>query len=192
VPRLWTATIEAHRREVRDAIVAAASSLVAEHGLRAVTMSQIAEQTGIGRATLYKYFPDVEAILLAWHERQIAAHLEYLAHVRDRTGGTRERLGAVLEAYALIVRETRGHHDTELALFLHRDDQVVRAQEQLRSMIRDLLAEGRKAGEVRDDVAPDELAAYCLHALGAASGLPSASAVRRIVRVTLAALRPRA
>ena len=38
-------------------------------------MSQIAEQTGIGRATLYKYFPDVEAILLAWHERQVTGHL---------------------------------------------------------------------------------------------------------------------
>lgn len=34
-----------------------------------MTMSRIAEEIGIGRATLYKYFPDVEAILLAWHER---------------------------------------------------------------------------------------------------------------------------
>jgi Bacterial regulatory proteins, tetR family len=46
------------------------------------TMSQIAEETGIGRATLYKYFPDVEAILLAWHDRQIAAHIAYLEEVR--------------------------------------------------------------------------------------------------------------
>jgi len=28
-------------------------------------MSHIAEKTAIGRATLYKYFPDVDAILLA-------------------------------------------------------------------------------------------------------------------------------
>jgi AcrR family transcriptional regulator len=43
--------------EVRDVIVETTAALVAEHGLRAVTMSQIAEDTGIGRATLYKYFP---------------------------------------------------------------------------------------------------------------------------------------
>jgi AcrR family transcriptional regulator len=190
VPKLWTATIEAHRREVRDAILDAASSLVAEHGLRAVTMSQIAEQTGIGRATLYKYFPDVDAILLAWHERQIAAHLEYVAEVREQAGDAGERLAAVLEAYALILHESHGRHNTELATFLHRGDQVVRAQQQLRVMIRDLLAERSEAGDVRDDVAPDELATYCLHALGAASSLRSKPAVRRLVAVTLGGLRP--
>jgi AcrR family transcriptional regulator len=69
---------------VVDATLDTTAALVAEHGLRSVTMSQIAEQTGIGRATLYKYFPDVEAILLAWHERQVTGHLDYLAEVRDR------------------------------------------------------------------------------------------------------------
>ena len=59
VPRLWTETIETHRREVQEAIVETAGRLAISHGLLSVTMSQIAEETGIGRATLYKYFPDV-------------------------------------------------------------------------------------------------------------------------------------
>jgi len=59
-------------------------------------------------------------------------------------------------------------------------------------MIRDLLTEAAKTGEVRADVAPDELATYCLHALTAARSLPSKPAVRRLVTVTLAGLRPRA
>src|SRR5262245_8068886 len=74
MPKLWTETIETHRREVRDAILDTAAALVADRGLRSVTMSQVAEETGIGRATLYKYFPGVEAILLAWHERQVTGH----------------------------------------------------------------------------------------------------------------------
>ncbi|HZA26914.1 MAG TPA: TetR/AcrR family transcriptional regulator [Actinomycetota bacterium] len=192
MPKLWNETIEAHRREVRDAIVDTTAALVAEHGLLSVTMSQIAEETGIGRATLYKYFPDVEAILLAWHERQIRGHLDHLADVRDQAGTAGERLEAVLEAYALISHESRGHHDTELAAFLHGDEQVARAQHRLRDMIRDLLTEGAEFGDLRDDVAPDELASYCLHALTAAGSLPSKAAVRRLVRVTLAGLRPRA
>jgi AcrR family transcriptional regulator len=191
VPKLWNETIEAHRRAVHDATLDTTAALVAEQGMRSVTMSQIAEETGIGRATLYKYFSSVEAILLAWHERQIAGHLEYLAEVRDQAGDARERLEAVLEAYALVAHEARGHHDTELATFLHRDEQVPRAQQQLHDMIRDLLAEVAKTGDLRKDVAPGELASYCLHALAAAGSLQSKAAVRRLVTVTLAGLRPR-
>jgi AcrR family transcriptional regulator len=190
VPKLWTETIDAHRRAVRDATLDTTAALVAQHGLRSVSMSQIAELTGIGRATLYKYFPDVDAILSAWHERQIASHLEHLAHVRDRANSPGERLAAVLEAYALISHESRGHHDAELSAFLHRDEQVPRAERQLLEMIRDLLTDAAKTGDVRDDVAPDELARYCLHALSAASTLPSTAAVRRLVTVTIAGLRP--
>src|SRR5438874_13369147 len=86
VPKLWNETIEAHRREVRDAILDTTAALVFEHGLRAVTMAQIAEQTGIGRATLYKYFPDIDTILHTWHHRQITAHLHQLTDVRDHAG----------------------------------------------------------------------------------------------------------
>ena len=188
VPKLWTETIEAHRREVRDAILHTAAALVAEHGLHAVTMSQIAEGTGIGRATLYKYFPDLEAILVAWHERHVAGHLKHLAEVRDRAGEAGERLEAVLEAYALMSHH-RERHGTELAALLHRGEHVARARQQLSDLIRDLLTEAAGTGDVRDDVAPDELASYCLHALGAASSLPSEAAVRRLVTVTLAGLR---
>jgi AcrR family transcriptional regulator len=191
MPKLWKETIEAHRREAREAILDTTAALVAEHGLRSVTMSQIAEETGVGRATLYKYFPGVEAILLAWHERQITGHLEYLADIRNEAGDAGERLEAVLEAYALISHEAHGHHNTELAAFLHRDEQVARAEHQLRAMLRDLLTEAAETGNVRGDVAPAELANYCLHALAAASGLPSKPAVRRLVSVTLAGLRAR-
>ena len=190
MPKLWTETIETHRREVRDAILDTTAALVAEHGLLAVTMSQIAEETGIGRATLYKYFPDVEAILLAWHERQIAAHLAYLSEVRDQAAGAGERLEAVLETYALLSRHSRGHRDTGFAELLHRDDQIGPAQRQVHDMIRDLLIEAAKTGEVRGDVAPDELASYCLHALAGAGSQRSKAAVRRLVSVTMDGLRP--
>jgi AcrR family transcriptional regulator len=187
VPRLWTETIETHRRAVRDATLDTVAALVAEHGLASVSMSQIATETGIGRATLYKYFPDVESILVAWHERQIARHLQHLAEVRDRAGGAGERLEAVLEAYALIRHE---HDGGELAPLLHRGEHLARAQQHLSDFVSDLLAEGAKSGEIRGDVAPAELASYCLHALTAASGLPSRAAVRRLVTVTVAGLRP--
>ncbi|NED22416.1 TetR/AcrR family transcriptional regulator [Streptomyces sp. SID9913] len=192
MPKLWTETIDAHRAAVRAAVLDATAALVAERGLASVTMSQIAKDSGIGRATLYKYFPDVESILLAWHERQVGHHLEHLVQVRDQSSDTREQLEAVLRAFALTTHDTRGHHESGLAAFLHRDPQIVRAREQLHSMIEELLADGVRDGSVRDDVPPGELASYCLHALTAASGLSSQAAALRLVTVTLAGLRSRA
>lgn len=119
----------------------------------------------------------------------MSPHLEHLDELRHGAGDARERLHAVLEAYALISHR-RGRHDAALAALLHRGAHVARAEQQLAHLIRDLVAEAAAKGDVRDDVAPEELAAYCLHALGAAVGLRSAAAVRRLVAVTLAGLRP--
>jgi AcrR family transcriptional regulator len=190
VPRLWNDTIAAHRSTVREAILDTTWRLVSEHGLLSVTMSQIAEATGIGRATLYKYFPDVESILLAQHERHVADHLELLAKLRDGPGDPAARLEAVLEKYALICHRRRHHGTEELAALVHQPERIAHAQRQLIDLFAHLLEEAATAGRVRNDITPDELATYCLHALTAAGGLPSAAAVRRLVAVTLAGLRP--
>src|SRR6266700_1861983 len=152
-------------------------------------LSRCARGTGSGRATLYKYFSDVEAILAAWHDRHVTRHLEHLAQVADQAGGSAgERLEAVLSAYALITYERpRG---TELAALVHRGEHIARAEQQLLGFINDLIADGARAGELRDDAAPGELASYCLHALTAAGSLPSKTAVRRLVTITMAGLRP--
>jgi AcrR family transcriptional regulator len=188
VPKLWSETIEGHRRAVHDATLETTAALVAEHGLRSVTMSKIAEETGIGRATLYKYFSDVDAILIAWHERHVTEHLRQLAEIRERTADVAKRVEVVLETYALISHQ-REQHGSELTALLHRGEHVARAQQQLRDFIRDVLAEGAASGDIRDDVAPDELASYALHALSAAGSLSTKAAVRRLVAVTLAGLR---
>ena len=188
MPRIWSETIEAHRDAVREAVIDATAALVAEHGLTGVTMSQIAKDTGIGRATLYKYFPDVESILRAWHERQIDRHLGELLQIRDQTAGAGERLEAVLTAYAKAISHARPH-DSETAAMLHRGEHVAAAHQHLREFLRDLIADAANTGEVRDDVPPTELASYCLHALQAASSLPSEAAAHRLVTVTLAGLR---
>jgi AcrR family transcriptional regulator len=183
---LWVATVEEHRQAVREATMEATARLALDHGIAALTMSQVAEEAGIGRATLYKYFPDVESILVAWHERHVEHHLDHLAAVAAATE-PEDRVAAVLTAYALIRHE---HHGGELGALLHRGEHVARAEQRLRDFLRDLLAAGAGAGDVRGDVPPRELAGYCLHALAAAPQLRTKAAVRRLVAVTLAGLAP--
>src|SRR5215831_5180830 len=111
MPRLWNETIDAHRRDVREAILDAAWKLADQQGLASVTMSAIAKEAGIGRATLYKYFSSVDEILVAWHDRHVQEHLRRLEGIREQGGKPLDRLAAVLESYALVSFE---RHDTEL------------------------------------------------------------------------------
>lgn len=190
VPKLWNETIEAHRGQVREAILDAAGALVSDRGLRGVTMSQIAERAGIGRATLYKYFSDVETILRTWHVRRIDGHLRELAAARDGVGTPVERLAAVLAGYARIARQSGGH-DRELVTFLHPDEQVVHAHNQLRDLIGQLVEEGVRSGDLRADVPAAELAAYSRHALGAAAEAGDDAGIARLVALTMGVLTSR-
>jgi AcrR family transcriptional regulator len=190
VPKLWNDSIDAHRRAVRDATVDAAAALVTEHGLASVTMSKVAARAGIGRATLYKYFPDVDAILTAWHERRIFGHLDQLAEIARDTTEPGDRLEAVLRTYALIQHESHARPGSELVAALHSGAHGVHARRRLHDFIRGLVVDATAAGAVRTDVPAPELAAYCLHALAGAATALSQPAALRLVDVTLAGLRP--
>jgi AcrR family transcriptional regulator len=195
VPTLWTDTIETHRRQVHDAILDTTAGLAAEHGVLAVTMSQIAKRTGIGRATLYKYFSSVEEILHAWHDRQVGTHLALLRTIHDSDGPVADRLTAFLTAYADIQSQRHDHstgpHGHELAALLHRHDHIAPAERELHTLLRDLLTQAATAGDARSDVPAAELATFCLHALDAAHDLPSKAAVQRLTRLTNTAVLPR-
>ena len=187
MPRIWSETIAEHRDAVRDATLDATAALVDERGLTGLTMSEIARRSGIGRATLYKYFPDVGSILTAWHERKVSEHLRQLAAVSAATAPA-ERLEAVLRAYVAQSGQ-RHRHGGELAATLHQGAHVARAHARLDEFITALISEAAARGEARDDMPAAELAAYCLHALAASDAMPSEAAVGRLVGVTLAGLR---
>jgi AcrR family transcriptional regulator len=185
VPRLWNQTIEEHRRTVHVAILDTTATLVAEHGLAGVTMSRIAQETGIGRATLYKYFPDVESIMVAWHDRQVADHLRQLTEVGTQPGQPDERLAAVLRTYA---RLSAGHSTHELGALLHRTEHVSHARQHLLDFVAGLISDAAAAGRVRDDVPARELAAFCISAMAAANDMREPGALDRLVATALAGL----
>ena len=186
MPKLWSETVEAHRAAVRKAALAAAAELLATNGHSPITMSQVAQSAGIARATLYKYFPDIDAVLSAWHEQRITEHLQQLVRVRRQHDGAADQLRAVLESYVLL-----SHHQPagELARILHRSDHVSHAQQHLSGFLEEIIAEGAASNQLRSDTPPSELAAYCLHAASAADRLTDTAAVYRLIGVILTRLR---
>jgi AcrR family transcriptional regulator len=185
MPKLWTDTITAHHEAVHGAVLDAAATLVAEYGMAGVTMSAIATTTGIGRATLYKYFPDVEAILAAWHERQIARHLAELGDIAVRPANPGTRLRAVLDAY-LRNAFSHEHYGATMPGNTH----VLHARAHMRDFLARIIAEAAEVGVVRADVPADELAAYALAALDAAQTSTKKAATGRLLELVLSGLAP--
>lgn len=187
MPKLWTHTIDAHRRTVRDTILDAAASLADEQGLASLTMSGISERAGIGRATLYKYFSDVQQVLGAWHRQVVARHMREFDDLESRHSEPLDLLTAILLAYGEMARQNHGHAH---APFLHGLPHTTEAHAQLRARLSTIFAAGAATGSIRSDIAAGELADFALQAIAAANLAKNSEAVDRIVAMIRKAVEP--
>ena len=78
-----------------------AMRLIAQHGFKKVTMSDIAEAADMSRPTLYAAFPSKEAILVAVVEQQIAANQAAVAAKMPRAKSLEARLKLVFEVWII-------------------------------------------------------------------------------------------
>ena len=97
-------------RENQERVLAAAVSAMLREG-RHVPMSVIAAEAGVGVATLYRKYPNREALLDALTERAFALLTDIAVAVRARGGTGAEQLSSWWE-------EIIGEHD-QLVLPLH-------------------------------------------------------------------------
>jgi len=72
VPKIKAATVEEHRLATIDRLLDAFGSLVLERGYTGLSFADIAQAAGLARTAVYNYFPDLETMLFAWTEREVA------------------------------------------------------------------------------------------------------------------------
>jgi AcrR family transcriptional regulator len=73
-----------HKQERHDAILDAAERLLLRSPDRVANVAEVAEEAGLAKGTVYLYFPGKEELLLALHERNVAA---FFAEVIVRAEG---------------------------------------------------------------------------------------------------------
>lgn len=180
----WDHTVEGHRRAQREAMAATAWTLAQENGPFAVTMSQVAQTAGVSRPTLYKYFPDVEAMLIAHHRRHVEGHVSELRAILDGPGSSREQLDHLVRAYAEICHHRARQGDADLDRIVHSAIELDAAE----SALVDLFAQAIRAACADQEGLPASvLAAYCVRALAAAGDVPGSevAVVAQLVANTL-------
>lgn len=184
LPRIWADTIDTHRRQVTDAILDATAELITEQGPMSTAMAAIAERAGIGRATLYKYFPDVASILVAWHQRHFTGHIRHITALTDREDLT-------LADVAEFVRRQRRRQSQEradeligtlahsVAGFSQRMEDVVH-KEALAALTK-VVTRLSEAGVARNDIKPAVLAEWLFHAVHAPTELDDHAVAKLVV-----------
>jgi AcrR family transcriptional regulator len=85
---------QARSRATWDAIVEAAAQILERQGPDGLTTNDVAERAGVSIGTLYQYFPDKQAILVAAARRELSplparqmALVQALIAVIERLGG---------------------------------------------------------------------------------------------------------
>jgi AcrR family transcriptional regulator len=160
-----------HRAQQREHILAVALELLAERGMAALTMSAIADHAGISRATLYHYFPDVDAVLAAWVgqeiERSVSAMLVESGAISDPVA----RLTHLVKTQARIFgsrshRLSAEHFESEAGSpAVRREVEVQMAP--LRQLLADTITEAENTGLLRSPVDSALAADFVLGLLGA-------------------------
>ncbi len=185
MPKIWSDTVEQHRSDVRQAILHTTAKLVAERGERSVTMSEIAAQVGIGRATLYKYFNDIDSILDAWHEHMIATHLADLAATAGSHDNAGERLRAVVAKHVSMIQEHHSPSGAIMTVEAHRTESVADGLDQLVEFFAQHVKAAQAEGALHTATPAIEYARFLLHALDAAASTNTKAATKRLINLAL-------
>src|SRR5258708_20630141 len=90
---------ERERQEIRQSILSAAQAIAAEDGWQAVTTRKVAERIEYSQPTIYEYFENKEAILLALLHYGYERMLQVMQQAAEKTEDPEERLLAISEAY---------------------------------------------------------------------------------------------
>jgi len=92
-------TAEENRRHV----LAVASRLYYQRGIRAVGMDLVVKESGVGNATVYRQFPTKDALASAFTQDRADAWFARMRQVSDQVDDPREKLLAIFTA---VIEET--------------------------------------------------------------------------------------
>jgi AcrR family transcriptional regulator len=138
----------------RERILAAAASVFSEQGLDG-SVEEIAERAGVGVGTLYRRFPNKDALVDAIFEstlNELAADAEAALEAADSWDG----LCAFLERAVALQAENRGFAEI-VAVHLRAEQLLAKARSRVRPLLAALVARAQADGSLRPDVVYEDI-----------------------------------
>jgi AcrR family transcriptional regulator len=147
---------------LRHRIRAAALAVFAARGVKGTGLAHVADQLGIGRSSLYHYYPD-KTSLLADIARDLLAQeaAMFRAAVRE-SGSPRRRLEALIARLAGVLDEWAAVGPAVLDLRSISSRQFRRFYRRIRQDLASLIAEGQRARQFTTRLEPDAAASLVI------------------------------
>jgi AcrR family transcriptional regulator len=188
-PMAHEAHLRADARRNRQQIVTAALALFREQGID-VPMEEIAARAGVGVGTLYRRFPDRDALIWA------TAHASLRGQVDMAEAALREEPGA-WSALCRFLRECAelrlGALTSAIEPRLHADIQADPELREIRQALIDLIermtAEAKAEGAMRHDVGREEVGSLMTLQIYTPPHMSNDQALHRVVEIMLDGIR---
>ncbi|MEM7136539.1 MAG: TetR/AcrR family transcriptional regulator [Myxococcota bacterium] len=176
-----------------DRILDATRIVLARDGIRGARMGRIAEVAGCSRATLYRYFPNKEALL---HAYMVHIADGFRAVLAERLRGMRSFEERLIEASAVSVELMQSREDvapffTEegVGLTAQLTGNAVAMRDQMAELLAHEAASSKIDGSLRDGVTAAEAAEWATRAIFSLATVPlqrrSGQALRDYLRKML-------
>lgn len=119
--RGWAGSTPKSDEEAISRILTAVDEEVAEHGAE-IRLADVARRLGVTRQTVYRYFPNADALLIASSMRAVNGFID---QVVAHGSGLNDPVTAVVESVSFGVDNLSGDPQLETLLTRRRDDEAV-------------------------------------------------------------------
>ncbi|GAC1344628.1 MAG: hypothetical protein NVSMB29_18340 [Candidatus Dormibacteria bacterium] len=155
----------ARGERTRERILEAATEVFARRGLHGTRVSDIAEQAGIAYGLVYHHFRNKDEILAAIYHERWGDYLDYVTELRHAQLPFAERIAKLVHFLVETYRQ-EPHLMTVMINEISRSYEFIESHD-IGSMlvvfdaIEDIVEQGRRARQIRDDIDP-KLVAYAV------------------------------
>jgi AcrR family transcriptional regulator len=173
----------------RERVLEAAKAVFSQGGPEA-SLEAVAKRAGVGIGTLYRHFPTREALYEAVYWREVEQLVDLAKHLEteiDPVEALRRWLRAGLESMA-----TKKGMAAALAMAAHGSSELVAySLDRLTRAVGQLLQRAAAAGEIRNDIDPEDLLRALVGMCYAHDGTAWQAKVLRLIDVLIDGLRRR-
>ncbi len=141
------------QQEIRGEIIVTAVEMFSENGFDSTTMKQIARKVGIGDATIYKYFPSKDKLIIAYYGLKAEESIQtFLSENEFYEFSLQEKLQLLIDTYLDSLLPDREFVAESLTMIMQSPSilfkEVTPVREEFVAVVEGILIEAENAGEI--------------------------------------------